>query len=66
MWYAVRRASAHIIVLSSYSPFGNILFKLDFFCFCIDMSPLAARSLKSFFVYTLLLLFIRLRFLWSW
>ncbi|XP_066372086.1 phosphoenolpyruvate phosphatase-like isoform X2 [Miscanthus floridulus] len=24
MWYAVRRASAHIIVLSSYSPFGTL------------------------------------------
>ncbi|KAJ0803944.1 putative Acid phosphatase [Helianthus annuus] len=24
LWYAVRRASAHIIVLSSYSPFGNL------------------------------------------
>ncbi|GAA0186238.1 phosphatase [Lithospermum erythrorhizon] len=23
LWYAIRRASAHIIVLSSYSPFGN-------------------------------------------
>lgn len=23
MWYAIRRASAHIIVLSSYSPFGT-------------------------------------------
>ncbi|OEL24325.1 Bifunctional purple acid phosphatase 26 [Dichanthelium oligosanthes] len=34
MWYAVRRASAHIIVLSSYSPFGNMLFQLAFFCFC--------------------------------
>ena len=33
MWYAVRRASAHIIVLSSYSPFGNMLFQLSFFCF---------------------------------
>jgi hypothetical protein len=34
MWYAVRRASAHIIVLSSYSPFGNMLLQLAFFCFC--------------------------------
>lgn len=25
LWYAVRRASAHIIVLSSYSPFGKLL-----------------------------------------
>ncbi|KAJ4845053.1 Bifunctional purple acid phosphatase 26 [Turnera subulata] len=23
LWYAIRRASAHVIVLSSYSPFGN-------------------------------------------
>ncbi|KAF3775509.1 Bifunctional purple acid phosphatase 26 [Nymphaea thermarum] len=28
LWYAVRRASAHIIVLSSYSPFGMIIFFL--------------------------------------
>ena len=27
LWYAVRRASAHIIVLSSYSPFGKLLSK---------------------------------------
>lgn len=26
LWYAIRRASAHIIVLSSYSPFGNFSF----------------------------------------
>ncbi|XP_050113879.1 bifunctional purple acid phosphatase 26-like isoform X1 [Malus sylvestris] len=26
LWYAIRRASAHIIVLSSYSPFGNCTF----------------------------------------
>lgn len=24
LWYAIRRASAHIIVLSSYSPYGNL------------------------------------------
>ena len=26
LWYAIRRASAHIIILSSYSPFGNYSF----------------------------------------
>lgn len=30
LWYAIRRASAHIIVLSSYSPFGNLNFLLSF------------------------------------
>ncbi|KAK6927537.1 Iron/zinc purple acid phosphatase-like C-terminal domain, partial [Dillenia turbinata] len=29
LWYAIRRASAHIIVLSSYSPFGNFSFLSD-------------------------------------
>ena len=45
MWYAVRRASAHIIVLSSYSPFGNILFKL-FFCFAIHMKFSGCKKFK--------------------
>lgn len=31
LWYSVRRASAHIIVLSSYSPFGNLFFHIVFF-----------------------------------
>lgn len=36
MWYAVRRASAHIIVLSSYSPFGKIKI-LSLTCFVLYM-----------------------------
>lgn len=34
LWYAVRRASAHIIVLSSYSPFGNIFHLISSFILC--------------------------------
>lgn len=33
LWYSVRRASTHIIVLSSYSPFGNLSYPL---CIFID------------------------------
>ena len=29
LWYAVRRASAHIIVLSSYSPYGKRLLEIS-------------------------------------
>ncbi|GJN38932.1 hypothetical protein PR202_gb28013 [Eleusine coracana subsp. coracana] len=50
MWYAVRRASAHIIVLSSYSPFGNILFHLLLIVFVInDAHYMEGESMRAAF-----------------
>lgn len=54
MWYAVRRASAHIIVLSSYSPFGNVVLQY-LYLVLLELSVFSPCMLLSFRSFTFIL-----------